>query len=166
MDYHLNWLCAALGTCAPGNAGTCAPRDRARPSPIRNNQEDVDLLLAWECPDGVTRLVLIEAKCTSRFDQSQLFSNAARIAAIREVVGDAAGRIDMRMLLMSPGTGSSSPSDGRSEKNNELGFPWMPLSIEKPNGGFWVVLPRHVNSGRWLKVRSDDEPSIRSMVRS
>ena len=77
MDYHLDWIQMALYL-----AGTPSP-----PSPIPNidlfraNQEDVDLLVAFDGP-STTHVVLVEAKMETGWTNSQLHSKAQRLRLI------------------------------------------------------------------------------------
>lgn len=152
MDYHLNWLWAALTPHTPGD-GMPAPRDAADANPIRNNQEDVDLLLAWERADGITQIVLGEAKCTTPFTPGQLESKWKRFAAIRHAA-DRRDRVDMKLLLVSPP--GTQPRKEWLTPFVELGLgdAWIPLSIDDwPDRGFWVVVPSEADSTRWLARR-------------
>ena len=152
MDYHLNWLWAALTPHTPGD-GMPAPRDASDANPIRNNQEDVDLLLAWERADGVTQLVLVEAKCTTRFTREQLTSKLQRFRAIRHAA-NLRGRVDIKLLLISPP--GTRPQTGWFDDfaGLELGNAWLALSTDAwPKEGFWVVIPGEADSTRWLACR-------------
>ena len=75
MDFHLDWIYAAL--CAVGNpcVETLYTNDL---NLIQGQQEDVDLLIAFES-DGDTHMVLIEAKATSGWTNSQANSKARRL---------------------------------------------------------------------------------------
>ncbi|MEO7360978.1 MAG: hypothetical protein ABI120_11650 [Gemmatimonadaceae bacterium] len=182
MDYHLNWLYAALSGYGPGDGypnhrfsgpdeladvvegdgGSKAgilEEDRAL---IENSQEDVDLLLAWRRADGVTQLILAEAKCTDRFTKEQLKSKANRLCGIlRPRPSDPCPndqKIDVKLILLSPvrlqqqNTIENRLNELRDycRKNNcanlipatgTLGSPdtgWMPMQ-SVPEEAFWVV---------------------------
>lgn len=145
MDYHLNWLHAALGSWTPDAKesieNACLPKGsyfgmveaykrrfgrlnfRGSPPPpqssdaacgtgmriapwcraaIENSQEDVDLLLAYPRPDGVTQIILIEAKCIDGFTEEQLESKAVRLAGILEARDNVSMPVDVKLILMSP----------------------------------------------------------------
>ena len=106
MDYHLNWLYAALELHAgswvsDGGSETKArndvhsvptdttgvPDDEVRRA-LENNQEDIDLLLVWES-DGLTHLGLVETKAHSGWTNKQMGSKSARLEA---VIGREEGR--------------------------------------------------------------------------
>lgn len=115
MDYHLNWLYAALATVGKADSELKNKHentwhedvraDSKNKRPIKRSQEDVDLLIAWVDPDPahVLHLVLIEAKLDSSWGSKQFKSKRKRLTLIRE---DAEARklnfIDWRFLLISP----------------------------------------------------------------
>jgi len=95
MDYHLNWLFAALvvpdayesdgidrlhntWSGFPGKQGGSQPR------PIQNNQQDVDLLIAMPHGKRNLHLYLIEAKLDSGWTSKQFLRKVKRLDAIRE----------------------------------------------------------------------------------
>ncbi|MGC5583403.1 hypothetical protein [Ornithinimicrobium sp. W1665] len=92
MDFHLNWLAAALQLAYRGksvnedlaqssneSAGQIsgAPKGKA----FERNQEDIDLLLGWVAGER-TKLVLVEAKAHTSWQTGQVASKSARFAAI------------------------------------------------------------------------------------
>lgn len=163
MDYHLNWLWAALTPHTPRD-GMPAPRDASGMNPIRNNQEDVDLLLAWRRNDGFTQLVLIEAKCLGLFREKQLKSKLERLAMI-QAAARLRGHVDMKLLFLSP----VEPQKALVKPFDELGlgkawasFPAGDWSAEN----FWVVMPSEADSNRWLALRSASIRPNRSAERS
>lgn len=87
MDYHLDWVYAALQlTAKPGEARYDSPRfPRERSEDgvfnVNENQEDTDLLVAFELREA-THLVFIEAKATTLFTNGQLGSKARRLGRI------------------------------------------------------------------------------------
>lgn len=119
MDYHLNWLHAALGEGQVGHAEKHNPSIGDTPNPsiddkssrggepkqrfrVENSQEDVDLLLAYLRPDGWTQLILVEAKCTGGFTLEQLESKAIRLCGIAGSDRLAERRVDIKLVLLSP----------------------------------------------------------------
>lgn len=176
MDYHLNWLCAALWVALTPSAKAGTPiSNRRSPSAnmtqdhgtagllgngralMENSQEDVDLLLAYPRPDGITQVILIEAKCTGTFTPSQLGSKFSRLEGILDSIGKegfvGASNVNVKMILMSPSRPSSKNAsiekdttkipamlvpDTRS--NSEDDIPWLPLMTTSPDpSGFWFV---------------------------
>lgn len=93
VDYHLNWLYAALELHA-GNWSTAQPGVRAAEAvpavnvpdgdlrhALERNQEDIDLLVVWE-EDKTTHVALVEAKAHTGWTNKQMRSKAARLQAI------------------------------------------------------------------------------------
>ena len=112
MDYHLNWLYAALATAHHSDLRSSYKNEwhedidagDGNERPIKRSQEDVDLIIAWTTPKPHTlHLVLIEAKLDSSWGSQQFKSKKKRLTLLRE---DAEARglncIDWRFLLMSP----------------------------------------------------------------
>lgn len=97
MDYHLDWLHAALWCLKGGwerkRDGAFVPVPRnpinadgtiqsgPHQQDVMGNQEDLDLLLVIE-DVGITHLVLVEAKGVSSFGESQLKSKLKRLDLI------------------------------------------------------------------------------------
>lgn len=115
MDYHLNWLYAALvlseqyekdGIDNQPNEWPDFAQDAGEPKsvPIQPNQEDVDLLVAFEHTDGVMYLILIEAKLDSGWDSDQFLSKTQRLEAIKRVSDklNPKLKIEWRFVLASP----------------------------------------------------------------
>ena len=77
MDYHLDWLQMALYL-----ADNPLPPQRIRNDDlVAGNQEDADLLVAFESHSG-TQVVLIEAKVETAWTNSQFTSKASRLRRI------------------------------------------------------------------------------------
>lgn len=88
MDYHINWLYAALATAnvkgdlrnGQWQNGSQSKRNETQ-MPIQGNQEDVDLLVSWIDPDNSRlKMCLVEAKLESGWSSSQLISKRKRLA--------------------------------------------------------------------------------------
>ncbi|GGF36420.1 hypothetical protein GCM10011519_07430 [Marmoricola endophyticus] len=90
MDYHLDWLFAALmwaeGLAHPGNlmernvdAGVAGVPEDLK---VTGNQSDIDLLVAWTDERGRGQLALLEAKGYSSWTNKQMLYKAARLTAI------------------------------------------------------------------------------------
>ncbi len=93
FDYHLNWLYAALQLASgswrldqvsPALAVPTQPDPSSGQmrSALERNQEDIDLLVAWQAADGVTEIALVEAKAYSGWTTKQMHSKAARLALV------------------------------------------------------------------------------------
>jgi hypothetical protein len=82
IDYHLDWLHAAkLLASHTGNQRVWLD---SAPEPVvsSGNQEDVDLVVAWDTSYGVTQLALVEAKAETGWTNKQLKSKAERLGCI------------------------------------------------------------------------------------
>ena len=87
FDYHLNWLHAAIQlTHGDWEIGKPAPKatvpSEGSRKAIERNQEDIDLLVAWDSPKGWTGIALVEAKAYSGWTNKQVQSKAARLALV------------------------------------------------------------------------------------
>ena len=104
IDYHLDWIeIALLLNTSESPPRSPFPHDRA--SAINSNQQDIDVLIAFEREDQagntISHLVLIEAKAFSSWNNSQLISKAARL---EEIFGDEGTRyrfVQPHFVLMS-----------------------------------------------------------------
>ena len=119
MDYHLDWLYAALLLACAGKRVTdrgeeSAERDMPKIEgldeslwPVSGGHEDVDLLLVFADGSRVT-VLLVEAKGVAGFDKVQLARKAVRAHYILEHSG-ARGeawkqKLAFRFVFMAPGT--------------------------------------------------------------
>ncbi len=131
VDYHLSWLHAAVqwhrGITWPGQLSDFPPiNDPAGEGLITGTQQDADLIVAWADQEQ-TRVVLIEAKGYSSWDNAQATAKLARIGAIKDAAGS---DIDIRFVLTSP---------RRPEKLNLSAWPtWALTTACQP---FWLSMP-------------------------
>jgi hypothetical protein len=93
MDYHLDWLYASLVLADPDSV--MKPHHDTPKFPtlepdvfsnVNTNQEDVDLLLAFE-NGATTHVVMVEAKGETGWSSSQILSKARRL---KHIFGDEA----------------------------------------------------------------------------
>jgi hypothetical protein len=99
MDYHMDWLYAALYSQSHDNQPTIVDNSQGY---IRGNQEDVDLLVSFE-RGAITHLVLLEAKGATSWSNKQMQSKADRLRLIfGEDVGKNFPDIEPHFLLTSP----------------------------------------------------------------
>ena len=77
MDYHLDWLQAALRLYRDPGKTEFSNKGKV----IEGTQEDVDLLVAYEA-SGQFHLILVEAKAYSGWTNKQLLSKAKRLRKI------------------------------------------------------------------------------------
>lgn len=126
MDYHLDWLYGALVSwMSRAEAKTIYPNGDGL---IEANQEDADLIVAYDTDDG-TYILLLEAKGYTGWTNEQMTSKAKRLRAIFGEDGSAFPRVHPHLGLVSP----------REQKRLEVqGWPpWM-----APGGTpVWVELP-------------------------
>lgn len=121
MDYHLDWLFAALYSACKGQKidsqtgpmnGVGYGPDKSNddialedPSfwPIVGNQQDVDMLLVF-ADQNETRVVFVEAKGVSGFNRVQLGRKLIRLDRIWAASGASKRRTDLtcKMLLTAP----------------------------------------------------------------
>lgn len=106
VDFHLDWLYGALLAHAealssrdPSQAHPIPEASRPEKRAYRGNQEDIDLLIAFE-QEGQPWVVMVEAKGFTSWGKSQMESKVARLRAIRS---DPALRpeVEMRLILAS-----------------------------------------------------------------
>ncbi len=111
MDYHLDWLFAALlwaeGKVHPGNlmprefvlSATGEPVDLT----VSGNQSDVDLLVAWTDSRDRGQIALLEAKGFSGWSNQQMGYKLARLAAIfGEFDSPRFEQVDVHLILVGP----------------------------------------------------------------
>ncbi len=100
MDYHLDWLHAALELHRDGKQGGTFP-NLPENRVANGNQEDVDLLVAFQ--DGINvSVLLIEAKAGAAWSNSQMESKSRRYEAIFGGDGRRYEPVQPQFGLMSP----------------------------------------------------------------
>lgn len=99
MDYHLEWLTAALYVHKCGDCDEIfANQDQ---QVIKGNQEDIDLLIAF--PEGKQyHIVLVEAKGATGWTNKQMGSKASRLEKILGSQGDRYPGVVPHICLVSP----------------------------------------------------------------
>ena len=99
MDYHLDWLEAAL-ECAGAARGKRYPQPEANRN-FNRNQEDVDLIVAWD--DGaLTRLAVVEAKGARSWGTQQYESKLRRLTFVFGKDGQRRTGVAPSFVLASP----------------------------------------------------------------
>ena len=99
MDYHLDWIHASLFLTQPGVDGQGFHPNIELVA--TGNQEDVDLLVAFE-EDGITHLLLIEAKAETGWTNKQTISKAERLQKIFGIDGSKYAGVKPHYGLTSP----------------------------------------------------------------
>ncbi len=140
MDYHLDWIRLALYLAENLHIQPETPFSIRRFDDFSENQEDVDLLAAFEANDDsrwVTHLVLIEAKYLP-WSNPQLKSKATRLGGIFGATGNGHTAVSPHYVLM---TGR------RSDKIRTECWPEWAKKGEEP---FWLEyeLPRRLEANR------------------
>ena len=135
MDYHLTWIYAAV---ALGSQGLDASSPKAIPAQdnaarvIVRNQEDVDLLAAFEVGD-ITHIVILEAKGVTGWTNAQMSSKAKRLADIFGHDGHRFPNVVPHFALTSPRESKLlKPTEWPSWMAEDGEIPWLRLPI--PNG--------------------------------
>ncbi|NLE74608.1 MAG: hypothetical protein GX604_08290 [Actinobacteria bacterium] len=129
MDYHLNWLYAALVLTYCPEPNDCYSNGDVA---VEGNQEDVDLLIAW-MESEVAHVLMIEAKGVTYFGNPQMESKANRLKMIFAADGARWKGVHPHFLLMSPRRPSMSRlrtskiPDWMLMKDKET-FHWIPMT--------------------------------------
>ncbi len=125
MDYHLDWLYAALRV-ATDNREEAVYSNSERI--VKAQQEDMDFLIAFDAV-GVCHIVLIEAKGVTGWTNSQMKSKANRLRAILGEDGKKWPGVQPHFVLMS----ASAPQ--------RLDASMWPQWMTRPDGGVaWIEL--------------------------
>lgn len=136
MDYHLNWLFAALKLSEHYENNRIDPqknvwpkslKDSEKPSgpPIQGNQEDIDLLIAFHEDEKVLHLILIEAKFDTGWGSKQFRSKARRLNAIKSVT-DRFTDLHVKWNLMLASPSHSGPTRGAFSSSSLSDMPsWI-----------------------------------------
>ena len=133
MDYHLDWIAAALILTEKGDDQKVGElktpqskkqtepfrhrlseqrenEDKRRTAVIMGNQEDTDLLIAFvDRETGLLCLILVEAKVESGWDGDQIRSKGRRLWEIFGNAGNAFDFVRPQLLLAGPGAQRKAP---------------------------------------------------------
>jgi hypothetical protein len=150
MDYHLDWLYAALHPTPDGRP------QRITDENIQANQEDVDFLIAYEA-EGIAHIVLLEAKAFTGWTNAQLDSKKARLERMftPEILVQG---VQPHFVLISPKESDGLKTEGYPDWMCPGGkFLWLSLNLEcgvqkvtrcgsdgkaKQGGDYWKIEPR------------------------
>ena len=146
IDYHLDWLLAAL-LLGHGEIEVGGP---PRPDPaglIAGNQEDIDLLVAFDGGDK-THLILLEAKADAGFTNKQMQSKADHLGRIFGLAGDRFPLVTLHFGLLSP---------RRPQRLISGSWPsWMTRDGQVP----WLQLPFPSDRSRVIRCNAQRVPMI------
>ena len=146
MDYHLDWLAAALRAYERGDSDKCFDNGRQE---VKGTQEDIDLLVAFRERDGQYHIVLVEAKGDTAWGNTQMNSKANRLESIFGIRGDRYPKVTPHFCLMSP----SLPEWLKDDK-------W-PKWMQKEVGYFWLRLAFPESPHRVTRCDADGNPSAK-----
>ncbi|OGR14416.1 MAG: hypothetical protein A2341_04680 [Deltaproteobacteria bacterium RIFOXYB12_FULL_58_9] len=124
MDYHLDWMHAALTLAFGASEDGVHVND----GNITGNQEDVDLLFAFDAGE-MTHLLLLEAKAETGWTNKQMHSKARRFAGIFGEDGHRYPLVTPHLALVSP----RPPQQIESER-------W-PAWMTRAGKPLWLELP-------------------------
>lgn len=173
IDYHLNWLCAALTLSFDERYKNIDNLENFKIEKIvtkssdsgkvhnfatvEGNQEDIDMVLCWE-HEGKYKLILIEAKATTAWDIGQLQSKAERLGLMLGMDERPKGELinfnnlDVSFILISP---SKPGEDTEFKKTLETNPEWLPKwMLNSENKIHWVELKITPNV-IWMVTRCD-----------
>lgn len=103
MDYHLDWLFAALALTFSSPRTSPVPRtqDGETAPDIEGNHRDIDLLVVWDSGE-TTQMLMIEAKGSMGWSNTQLWEKMRRLKLIFRETAPWAPRVSPHFLLASP----------------------------------------------------------------
>lgn len=133
LDYHLNWLYGALllksGRAQPDRPHAIPPADNDDPQGRRayeRNQEDVDLLVAFQSTDLV-HVILVEAKGFTSWGTKQMLSKLRRLEQILRDAGSP-DCVEFHLVLTSFTSPAKLNVDWGQWGQDDTGQPpWVPL---------------------------------------
>jgi hypothetical protein len=133
MDYHLDWLAAALWLYThPESDNTWKPRGEL----IKSTHEDVDLIIAFD-----TTIILIEAKGVRAWDNAQMDRKVKRLLGLGlqpDGSLETASGVRLLFALASPRPPKSLRMTGYHFALDEV--PYLPLVPIQPDGIFKRVV--------------------------
>lgn len=144
MDYHLDWLFAAIHLAAASGAPGPHPRD---PRLITGTQEDIDLLVAFDT-DRESHVIMLEAKGVTSYSNRQFESKVARLSAA--FTAPQAERVVPHLVLVSPMRPRYLRYDGCP--------PWM---FGKDGQVAWLQLPVPSDMQKIVRCTEDGSPNSR-----
>ncbi len=128
MDYHLDWIYAAITLSAEG-----IESDGHWETPANvatGKQLDTDLLVVFEL-DQITHIVMVEAKAKGAWDNKQMRTKVARLTEMFGENGNRWGGVTPHWVLMSPRPNRKYALDYWSK--------WM-KKAENPDTPYWLGL--------------------------
>ena len=150
MDYHIDWIKMAVYLAKnPESKGTVIRSEKGIEG-INENQQDVDLLVAFT-RGSATHLVLIEAKADTSWNYKQLRDKCNEL---KESISPTATTLELHLVLMSPKL-------PHVEKSKYINISEWPCWMKKEDGSFNFMqldLPQGLRKiTRCDGERNDDE---------
>jgi uncharacterized protein YbdZ (MbtH family) len=142
MDYHLDWIYAALYL----EANPTAMGPHLNEARINRNQEDVDFLVAYE-REGQFHLIMVEAKVETGWTNSQVSSKAERLRAIFGEDGSRWRGVVPHFVLASP------------RKPRLLMSDQWPAWMAPGGQPLWLKIPVPLGLQRVTRCDADGRPS-------
>lgn len=127
MDYHLDWLQMALYLAE--NPSPQSPIPNPDDALFRANQEDVDLLVAFD-EGAKPHLVLVEAKMETSWTNKQLGSKVKRLRHIFGEDRPGADLVEWHFVLASP------------KESRNIDTDCWPPQMTRDGKPVWMELPR------------------------
>ncbi len=130
MDYHLDWLTAALYAYKSGATGGIL--DNPGQQVIKGNQEDIDLLIAFDEGEQA-HVVLAEAKGVTGWKNDQMQSKADRLRVIFGPDGERYPGVVPHFCLLSPRIPQQLKTENwpRWMTKDDGSYCWLELKIPK-----------------------------------
>ena len=154
IDYHFDWLVASLRLAFDQPARLSF---RNTGQAVQGNQEDLDLLVAFE-DRTITQLVMVEAKAGTAWSISQLRSKVARLNSMFGKDGANFPLVKPHFLLLSPGKPSPQVMKAMPKWDTApASHRWIPLNYPKER----LIVERTLVSkqpsrtGRYFTVHSE-----------
>ena len=148
MDYHLDWIVAALTVFAQGDKEQAFVNEEIDGTKlVIGNQEDVDFLVCFKGQEDIYNLILLEAKAYGGWDYKQMKSKLKRL---RRIFGDKGKCIDKVKPTLCF-TSRNPPNPGPSA-NLEI-EDWPEWCLSDDGSPYWLELP--LPATRLLVTRCD-----------
>jgi hypothetical protein len=133
MDYHLDWLAAALKNLHEEIGQPIDNKDKM----IKGQQEDVDFIFGFEDENNIIHLVMIEAKATTGWKNKQLNLKSDRLKHIFGEYGNNYPKVEPHFIVISP----NKPNYLASDKNKGIDISQYPDWMKQNSDNlFWMKL--------------------------
>lgn len=162
MDYHLNWVHASLVLASNGkDTSVTFPYEEKL---VKNNQEDIDLLVAFEDSDDNCHLIFVEAKAYgdkgfTHFKENQMKPKLKRLSKILENHRGKSPQVVPHLCLISGYKQRNLKTFALSPEAAGSGTPTAWLELKTPGEEKLVVkLPNRDGSAYISKIPQKSKP--------